>query len=372
MANKNKRRKPYSFLARLVATISWCTVILLTLCSLSVLVSPRLFGYVGVFGLGFPFFLFGVLTMLFVSLLLAPRTAWIPLVGLLLNFISIRNYYPVNISSPPPKGSVKILSFNTAAYGGGKVHDAGRKIAEYMAKSKADIICVQEADVDASYMKNDILPLMRRHTPHSDTVRDGRSSTLQCFSRWPIAEKKLIASEGNNVCAVFKILLGPTDTLHLINVHLKSVDLSNDERNEFSGIVHRKDSLNSEVLQKKGRTIVSKLSASSEKRAQQVDQLAAYLEAHQGENIILCGDFNDTPISYAHHRVSTFLKDCYAATGNGLGRSFMRYGMIVRIDNIFCSSSHWKPFSCRVETDINLSDHYPISCYLKRKRDNSK
>ena len=58
------------------------------------------------------------------------------------------------------------------------------------------------------------------------------------------------------------------------------------------------------------------------------------------------------------------LTDAYRATGNGIGRSFHKDAIYVRIDNIFCSD-HWKPFAAMVENSVDYSDHYPVSAYLK-------
>ena len=84
-----------------------------------------------------------------------------------------------------------------------------------------------------------------------------------------------------------------------------------------------------------------------------------------GKTFIVCGDFNDTPISYAHHLFCRRMTDAYRATANGIGRTFNRNAMYVRIDHIFCSEE-WKPYACTVDRAAEASDHYPISCYLKR------
>ena len=82
--------------------------------------------------------------------------------------------------------------------------------------------------------------------------------------------------------------------------------------------------------------------------------------------IIVCGDFNDSPVSYTHHRIASCgLTDAFVAAGNGLGRSFNRDAIVVRIDNIL-HSKHWKAYRCEVDDSNKDSDHYPIACYLKR------
>ena len=95
-------------------------------------------------------------------------------------------------------------------------------------------------------------------------------------------------------------------------------------------------------------------------------EVAAFVEQHKDKNIILCGDFNDTPVSYSHYQLGKNLKDCYVATANGLGRTYNRYAMLVRIDHILCSPHFWKPYSCHIDNQVNYSDHYPIICYLQR------
>ena len=85
----------------------------------------------------------------------------------------------------------------------------------------------------------------------------------------------------------------------------------------------------------------------------------------EGKTFIVCGDFNDTPVSYAHHLFCSRMTDAYRATANGVGRTFNRNAMYVRIDHIFCSEE-WKPFACTIDRSIETSDHYPVSCYLKR------
>ena len=80
--------------------------------------------------------------------------------------------------------------------------------------------------------------------------------------------------------------------------------------------------------------------------------------------MIVCGDFNDTPLSYTHRVISNGLIDCFVETGNGPGVSYNRSKMYVRIDNILCTPD-FKPYACKVDDSIKNSDHYPIMCWLK-------
>ena len=137
--------------------------------------------------------------------------------------------------------------------------------------------------------------------------------------------------------------------------------LSGDERSEYHELVKsptKADKVHGKL------TLVRKIATGGYERAMQADTLAQFIDRHKGRKLIVMGDFNDTPISYAHHQVCSRLTDCFRATGNGIGRSFNRVAIYVRIDNIFCSS-HFKPYAMGIDTSVSWSDHYPMVGYLK-------
>lgn len=357
-----KKKKQPGIVSRLVGGASWVSVVALWLCAASVYVNPSFFRFIGVVGLAFPFFLAGAAFMLAVSLLFAPRRAWISLVGIMGCFFTVRSYCPLNLPSPPPRGCIKFMSYNTLGFGSREKDSLGRNVvAAYMAASGADIICVQEAGVPDDAYKKDILPLMRRRTPYFDSLYVGHN-VLACFSAYPIVGKELVCKGVDNGSVAFRVLLAPEDTLLVVNNHLESMHLSQEDRTQYRDMVRSPE----ETEVKSGSVrLVSKISRAAVERARQADIVAEYIECHKGENMIVCGDFNDTPVSYARRRIAEGLTDAYVSTANGIGRSFNRDAIIVRIDNIFCSS-HWKPFACKVDQSIASSDHYPIYAYLKR------
>ena len=79
---------------------------------------------------------------------------------------------------------------------------------------------------------------------------------------------------------------------------------------------------------------------------------------HSRHPVIICGDFNDTPLSYAYHRLSKGRKDSFKEAGKGFAATFAPLWPLLRIDYIlfpkeFSGISHHTP-------RINLSDHYPV------------
>ena len=109
---------------------------------------------------------------------------------------------------------------------------------------------------------------------------------------------------------------------------------------------------------------MEKLAEASKIRAPQAGKVATYIRHHSHYPIIVCGDFNDNPLSYVHHTIAEGLTDCFVATGNWPGWTFNHNRIRVRIDHILCSKDI-VPYQCRVDSKINVSDHHPVSCWLK-------
>ena len=114
------------------------------------------------------------------------------------------------------------------------------------------------------------------------------------------------------------------------------------------------------------RLLISRLAEAAVIRQPEALAVAAYIRMHEGMPMIVCGDFNDNPLSYARRVVANGLTDCFVTTGLGLGWTFNKSGMYVRIDNIFCSQ-HWEPYRCHVDRKNDASDHYPVVCWLKKR-----
>ena len=376
MANKKDDKEKnggfidvFNIMKQLLFVLSVVSASLLTLCSLSVFVNPVRMPWLGVFQLLFPVFLISTVVLILLCLIFVRSRVWLPALILLLNFFSIRNYIPFNIPAETPMGSIKVMTYNTMGFALGKTEKDGRDMmAKYIGDQDADIICLQETAIYPPYFTNKIEKEIRRgRTMFTDSISNQTEdiSPITCFSKYPIVGKKLLARQRGNVCAVFELLLAPNDTLKVVNCHLSSMDFSNEERADVSELIHNEDSMKVGLVKRNLVTLSTKISIASVKRAEMVEKVCKYLSENRGKNIILMGDFNDTPISYAHQRFSYYLTDCFVASGQGFGRSFNKNSMVVRIDNIFCSAQ-WKPYNCYVDNSILWSDHYPMICYLKR------
>lgn len=316
-------------------------------------------------GMVFPFFLVTNLIILMIWLIVKWRRIWIPIVGFVLAFPAIRIYLPFHFHSEPPQGCIKVLSYNVNAYLMDKEFPHPEdSIFEYLRHQNADIVCLQEDIIQTSSHPIDYSAIY----PYNDTVHLNKPTSLiinaiGIHTRYPILSKERISfkSEANGSVAFF-LKIG-NDTVIVINNHLESTHLSESDRERYNSII--RGGMSSEDAQVETRKLVDKLSTAMIQRASQAEAIHQYTELHNHYPAIICGDFNDTPISYVRRTIAKGLTDCYVETGNGVGVSYNQKGFYFRIDQIMCSR-HFEPYNCYVDDYMKASDHYPIVCWLKK------
>ena len=327
-------------------------------------ISPADHPYLATAGLLFPVMLAANMAFLVFWLLFKWRMAAIPVVAYAAAIGPIRTYMPINPPEDPPQGALKVVSYNVKNFSGLPEDDAlaSQRIASYLLESGADIVCLQEA-VDNG---GRVTAKLDSAFAYTDTTYIGdytrKNNALGICTRFPILRKERIAYDSQNNGSVAYFLKVGRDTLLVVNNHFESSHLAPDERQRYKEIL--KGEMDGDTVRAESRKIFRKLAESARKRSHQADAVSRYLQAHAGMPTILCGDFNDTPISYTRRTLAKLLTDCYTATGNGIGLSYNQKGFYVRIDNIMCSG-HFKPFGCKVDSKIAASDHYPIYCWLK-------
>ena len=189
---------------------------------------------------------------------------------------------------------------------------------------------------------------------------------MSIYSKYPILSRERIdiKSKGN-LSTAYKLYIEGKEVI-VINNHLETTDLSVEDKQRFKLLM--KGDMKTDTAEHTSKMLIRKLGEQTAKRAPQADAVARYISYNQGTPIIVCGDFNDNPLSYVRRTIADGLTDCYVSTANGPGISYHKAGFYVRIDNMMCSSD-FKPYRCKVDNSIKASDHYPISCYFKLRDD---
>lgn len=350
------------FLLNTLAGANIAVALLMFLVGYSGCLNPAEHPMLSNIGLTFPGFIVVNLIFLIVWAMVSLKRAIIPLLAFAACFTPVRTYVPINLfGEEPPEGAFKVMSYNIKGFPkhtDSTTNITTRPAISYILNSGADIVCLQEAG-NAYYLEDSIKNTYAYH----DSCQNGKkASVLTVLSKFPIVKKELIPYPSeNNSSAAFYIKKGH-DTLLVINNHFEKTGLSDEERKDFNSMVE--GSTTTDTIKMESKRLIVVLGESSRIRYKQVDIVARYIQDHAQYPIILCGDFNDSPISHTHHTLTKGLTDCFVATGNGPGWTYTNSRMYVRIDNILCSS-HFTPYKCIVDKNATGSDHYPVTCWLK-------
>jgi len=323
-------------------------------------VDPTVWPKLSNMGLLFPIILAINFAFLVFWIFVKPRWVIMPLLGFIVCYGPVRKYFPINWPADPPKGCIKVLSYNVWFYAGWEDRSKPNPILEYIKQQNADIVCLQEsAENEVGSVQVD--SILGKVYQYKDTAKNG-GDFMTIFSKYPILSKEHIRYESkSNMSCAFKLRIRHRDVI-VINNHLETTDLTSDEKERFQLMI--KGDLGGMAATRTSKWLISHLAEQTKKRAPEAEAVARYIAYHSGTPMIVCGDFNDSPLSYANRTIAKGLTDCYVKTGFGPGISYHRSRMYVRIDNIMCTQD-FTPYACKVDNSIKNSDHYPIMCWLK-------
>lgn len=346
------RRVMRVMLVSILAGANIATVVLLWLLCLSTHLEPTIHPRVSQAGLLFPVFLGINLLFILVWCIVSWRWTLLPTLGIAACWSYVSDYCPINFEADVPKTSYTVLSFNVAGFINEPENDFDAwKSLDYITTSGADVIFLQECPKSGTIFTH------LKHKMDSLGYHDREEGGLHIFSKWPFFGKNRYigaSSQGNGTLACFAIING--DSIMLVNNHLQSNSISQQEKNEYGNAMEHYDK---DKMTASGRLLLSRLTRAASKRAEQTEVLCELIKENEKYSMIVGGDMNDTPISYTFQRISRLLKNAFTESGTGMGISFNKKGFPVRIDHIFISRD-LKTHGTRIDNEIRSSDHYPI------------
>lgn len=157
------------------------------------------------------------------------------------------------------------------------------------------------------------------------------------------------------------------DSITIINCHLQSLGLDRGDRNVYHRITDGDISL--ERLDSASTHILDKLTDAFMVRAVQAEWVRHVVDSIKG-NVIVCGDFNDVPLSYAARTVKgTDMADAFERTSLGPRITFHDNRFYFRIDHLFYRGN-FSAYRTVIDAQPS-SDHYPMmtSFMFNRKTD---
>ena len=347
------RRRDGSFRASVFVLLATVFALALLLSYLALFFNPMQHPFPMFFGLYFiPIALLNVLMLLW-ALLKRRMAVLIPVVALLPSLFLVDRFVRFGQEEPVTTGrQLKVLSYNLGRYDAGSQKvTQGESVAQvrrFLAEQNADVVCLQEFAVRDTNALGTCLPDYPYQARH--LFKGERWFGNVTLSRYPIRESHALTfPQSRNLSLVTDIDVDGR-TLRVYNCHLESYSIS------FTALVKRlfhKDSFTDEVVQ-----VHERVREATRRRSEQVDMLLRS-EAESPWPNLVCGDFNDTPISYTYHKLIQTKKDSFVEAGHGFSSTYSVLWPMLRVDYILLPQD-WS--ATRHETfRIPWSDHYPVT-----------
>ncbi len=371
MPARNKKWEFKRFITLIIFATNLVAIALLFSSFLSWRVSPlktNLFSYIGL-GFSFIFFL-NIIYLLFWAFTRNLKLFSICLLSLVICYKPITTFFPLHFNlTQPPSNAVKVLTYNVQGFMGER-HKKSKEhpILEYISSTDADIVCLQEYFVSKTgqtiFSQKDVNKLLKNYPYQSVTGLEssGKYHTfgLACFSKYPIEKTREIEFESSYNGAVVYTINIDGKKYNVANVHLESNSIKAEDKELYSNFILKSEDVKLETVTE---NIRKRLGRAYRARAVQVKKIKDYLETQDTQGTIICGDFNDTPISYSYYQMKRGLKDAYVSTAFGPGITYNEYLFHFRIDYIM-HSENIKAYRTKVDK-IKYSDHYPLRTWLE-------
>lgn len=338
---------------------------LLLLVYLANMVPPDRFWPAAFLGFLFPYLLLINLIFAAVYAMLKSKKFLLSLGILLLGYQHFLNFFQPLPNFGEEERGLKILTWNVHYFKKDVVKNQldRSNILEFLRKEDADIICLQESRFFKSGKLSpdrimEALPGIK-HFHRAHRISNDGPMTL---SKFPIINMGEIKFEKSANMVLFSdIVIRPADTIRVYNCHFQSYRITPEQYSLTDPV---KTGTNEQQL-REARMISQKMIPAFSLRAKQARTVAAHIRKCTYP-VILCGDFNDTPISYAYHVLRTELDDSFTEAGFGISNTYTGFSPLFRIDYIL-HSHRFKAIAYRREK-VALSDHFPVSAVLERVR----
>ena len=298
-----------------------------------------------------------MLVWLFVNFKVAIPIAVVAFVG----FKFVSHEYSFRDKSLDDKADFRVMSYNVKCFG---ILDKNsnllrEKVLETISATDPDIVCLQEAywaNKPADFPTLDVLSKnLKAKSVQKVRLNNFNYGTggLAVVTRYKVINQYSHPFDSTANGFMYVDILMNEDTVRLYNCHLQSIMISNSDVDMSNGFNRENKD--------KAMNLYSKFSEASAHRAVQVDTLVATLDTCPYP-VLLCGDFNDVPLSYACFQVLASgerLHDTFMERGEGSGRTFSVMGVDFRIDYIM----HSNLFKClrHKVLEFNIAnDHYPV------------
>lgn len=360
-----------TFTGRFFLTLNLIAAAVLLFSQAAPLIAPSTFWPLELIALAYPVLLF--INLLFVIYWAMRRHQYIFISSaiILMGYDKVTQLYQPSMFSvdvKPPKGALKVMSYNVRLFdlynwsGNLKTRN---EIMSMLRDERPDLLCLQE------YFHNDEGEFENNHAiarsldlPYSTikyglTLRKTQHWGLATFSRYPVInEGVLFFEEGKTNFGMFSDIVVRGDTIRVYNIHLQS----NHFKQRDYKFIANPDSGNQDEMVDGAKHLLKRVRAAVTKRSEQAEEIALHI-SESPYPVLLCGDFNDPPFTYAYSTIRKNLKDAFTEKGKGFGATYYGFPLKFRIDYILHSTDAIQIHSYQTK-HYTFSDHFPITAWF--------
>ena len=263
------------------------------------------------------------------------------------------NFSSIQATAP----TIKVMSYNIE--GLKKLVDRKNKEAEQYKRDrffkwintevKPDILCTQETGWQGLITQN------------TDLIHQTRNQGVTIFSKHPIVEKGKInfPKIRGNACVWADVRLPDKTIIRIYSTHLQSNRITSDTDKLIENV----------DLQEKEtwlgvKSILGKYKRAAANRAEQAQLIVEHIKTSPYP-VVLGGDFNETPLSYAYQVLAADMQDTFQEGAFGIGTTFSGTIPGLKIDYIL-TSEHFRTINHTIfKNQEAFSDHYPVLCEVE-------
>ena len=358
-----RKRSPFVF-GLLFRIVLIAAAVAIGLSYVAVYVNPSHFALPLFFGLFYIPILAVNLLLLAIAALHRSPSAWITVAALLPSLLFTDLFFKIGPRSGIQEEGIalKIETYNvgmfSSAEGKRSRNDCRNLILNHIRKESPDIVCLQEFFADNLEQADTLFSQYPHRHYHLFRARNGKLFGNLILSRFPIRNKGVISFRNSTNLSIYADIEHYGREIRIYNNHLESYNVS------FAALVQKfskSENLDKEAITHDLKETHDRMLGTFIRRSDQVNTILKDINRSSAMAII-CGDFNDTPMSYAYHTLAKNRKDSFKEAGKGFGGTFIPVWPLLRIDYVLMPQEA----ECISHTihKIRYSDHYPVTSIL--------
>lgn len=324
-------------------------------------INPKNFIWTMAFGLAFWEIFFFNVFILMLLLLLRSNKAWISVIALLVALPGLFKSFSFGSHREADK-SIRVMSYNVHMFdhidGTTGNEQFAEAVVDMVREQNPDILCCQEF---SSFKKGVTRPKCIEQFAESAGFqyiyynrKNGYGGNV-IFSKYPMAKVTEDSGFGqeNTYGVMVSVDAGDKGKFHLANVHLLSYMITDSEIEILTNTSERQDNIDTI-----GKKVLHKLRYGFQKRSEELQTVLKAMPPVEGP-VIVCGDFNEPPLSYNYRQMQKAgFDDTFIKAGRGIKPTYAGKLPLLRIDYIWAKDGV-KPLIFR-RCKYKASDHYPI------------